>query len=206
MFKSKNRKDRSERRQAREAYWHEGGGGRGRGGHRGGMGGGMGGGNGDGHHRGGGRRGRLFDQGDLRLIMLELIAEAPRHGYELIKSIEEKVGGAYSPSPGVIYPTLTLLEEMGFATVAASDGARKLYAITGEGKAHLDTNRVTLDAIAQRMKQIGDGRDANAPQIERAVQNLRMALRLRLERGLKDGDGQAIADALDAAAKKIEQS
>jgi DNA-binding PadR family transcriptional regulator len=138
--------------------------------------------------------------------MLELIAQAPRHGYELIKSIEDKVAGAYSPSPGVVYPTLTLLEEMGFATVASTDGARKLYAITAEGQAHLDANRATLDAIAARMKQIGDGRDANAPQIERAVENLRTALRLRLERGLKDGDGQAIADALDAAAKKIEQS
>jgi DNA-binding PadR family transcriptional regulator len=204
MFKSKHRTDRSERRHARDgardAYWHEGGG-RGRG-HRAGGGGGS--------HRGGGRRGRVFDQGDLRLIMLELMTEAPRHGYEIIKSIEEKVGGAYSPSPGVVYPTLTLLEEMGFATVASTDGARKLYAITPEGKAHLDTNRATLDAIAQRMKQIGDGRDANAPQIERAVENLRTALRLRLERGLTDGDSQTtvqiIADALDAAAKKIEQS
>ena len=187
MFKSRNRKDRSERRQARDAYWHDGEG-RGRGG----------------HHRGGGRRGRLFDQGDLRLIMLDLIAQAPRHGYELIKSIEDKVAGAYSPSPGVIYPTLTLLEEMGFATVAASEGARKLYAITPEGQAHLDANRATLDAIAQRMKRIGDGRDANAPQIERAVENLRTALRLRLERGLNEGDGQKIADALDSAAKAIE--
>jgi DNA-binding PadR family transcriptional regulator len=190
MFKSKHRNDRNERRQAREAFWHEGG----RGGYRGGS------------HRGGGRRGRVFDQGDLRLIMLDLIAEASRHGYEIIKSIEEKMSGAYSPSPGVVYPTLTLLEEMGFATVASTDGARKLYAITPEGKAHLETNRATLDAITSRMKQIGDGRDVTAPQIERAVENLRTALRLRLERGLKDGDGQAIADALDATAKKIEQS
>lgn len=196
MFKSKNRKDRGERRQARDAYWQDGGG-RGRGDHRGRM-------DGGGHHRGGGRRGRLFDQGDLRLIMLDLIAGAPRHGYELIKSIEEKVGGAYSPSPGVIYPTLTLLEEMGFATVAASEGGRKLYAITPEGQAHLDANRATLDAIAARMKRIGDGRAAHAPQIERAVENLRTALRLRLERGLNAGDGQKIADALDSAAKAIE--
>ena len=190
MFKSKHR---NERRQARDAFWHEGGRG-GRGGHRGGP------------HRGGGRRGRVFDQGDLRLIMLDLIAEAPRHGYEIIKSIEDRVSGAYSPSPGVVYPTLTLLEEMGFATVASTDGARKLYAITPEGAAHLEINRATLDAVRARMKQIGDGRDAHAPQIERAVENLRTALRLRLERGLNDGDGQKIADALDSAAKKIEQS
>lgn len=199
MFKSKHRNEnRNERRQAREAYWHEGGG-RGRG-HRGGN-----------PHRGGGRRGRLFDQGDLRLVMLDLIAEAPRHGYEIIKSIEEKVGGAYSPSPGVIYPTLTLLEEMGFASVKTTDGARKLYAITPEGQTHLDENRATLDGVRARMSKIGEEQNANSPQIERAVENLRTALRLRLERGLKDGDGpqttaQTIADALDAAAKKIEQS
>jgi len=199
MFKSKHRNEnRNERRQAREAYWHEGGG-RGRG-HRGGN-----------PHRGGGRRGRLFDQGDLRLVMLDLIAEEPRHGYEIIKSIEERVGGAYSPSPGVIYPTLTLLEEMGFATVKTTDGARKLYAITPEGQTHLDENRATLDGVRARMSKIGEEQNANSPQIERAVENLRTALRLRLERGLKDGDGpettaQTIADALDAAAKKIEQS
>jgi DNA-binding PadR family transcriptional regulator len=198
MFKSKHRNEnRNERRQAREAYWHEGGGG-GRG-HRGGN-----------PHRGGGRRGRLFDQGDLRLVMLDLIAEAPRHGYEIIKSIEEKVGGAYSPSPGVVYPTLTLLEEMGLTTVKTTDGARKLYAITPDGQAHLDENRATLDGVRARISKIGEERDANSPHIERAVENLRTALRLRLERGLKDDAAQttarAIADALDAAAKKIEQS
>jgi DNA-binding PadR family transcriptional regulator len=196
MFKSKHRNatHNNERRQAREAFWHEGGG---RGGHRGGP-----------YHRGGGggRRGRFFDQGDLRLIVLDLIAEAPRHGYEIIKLIEEKVSGIYSPSPGIIYPTLTLLEEMGFATVTSTDGARKLYAITPEGKVHLDASRATLDAVNARMKHLVDGRDANAPQVERAVESLRTALRLRLERGLKDGDGQMIADALDAAVKKIEQS
>jgi DNA-binding PadR family transcriptional regulator len=138
--------------------------------------------------------------------MLDLIAETPRHGYEIIKSIEDRVGGAYSPSPGVVYPTLTLLEEMGFATVQSTDGARKLYAITPDGTAHLETNRATLEAVHARMKQIGDGRDVHAPQIERAIENLRLALRLRLERGLKEGDSQVIADALDAAAKKIEQS
>jgi DNA-binding PadR family transcriptional regulator len=202
MFKCRhwNAMHNNERRQARDgardAFWHEGGRGRG---HRGGLGGGQ-------HHRGGGRRGRVFDQGDLRLIMLDLIAETPRHGYEIIKSIEDRVGGAYSPSPGVVYPTLTLLEEMGFATVQSTDGARKLYAITPDGKAHLETNRATLEAVRARMKQIGEGRNTHAPQIERAIENLRLALRLRLERGLKDGDGQAIADALDAAAKKIEQS
>lgn len=210
MFKFKHgnnpKERRNERRQARDgardAFWHDGG--RGRGGPRGG---GMGG----GHHRGGGRRGgRPLDQGDLRMLVLDLIATSPRHGYEIIKSIEETVGGAYSPSPGVIYPTLTLLEEMGFAEVKSTDGARKLYAVTSEGQAHLDANRANLDAARARLARIAEKQSAASPQIERAIENLRTALRLRLERGLTDGDGQttaqAIADALDAAAKKIEQS
>src|SRR5580704_15477146 len=66
------------------------------------------------------REGRVFDQGDLRFVILKLISEAPRHGYEIIKAIEDKVAGAYSPSPGVIYPTLTLLEELGYVTVESA--------------------------------------------------------------------------------------
>src|ERR1700732_1421526 len=85
------------------------------------------------HTRGGWRGGRVFDHGDLRLLILQLVAEKPRHGYELIKAIEEQLGGSYSPSPGVIYPTLTMLEELGYATVAApSDGGKKLYTVTPE--------------------------------------------------------------------------
>src|ERR1051326_5989369 len=81
--------------------------------------------------RGGWRGGRVFDHGDLRLLILQLIAEKPRHGYELIKAIEEQLGGSYSPSPGVIYPTLTMLEELGYAGLAANqDSGKKLYEIT----------------------------------------------------------------------------
>ena len=187
MFKFSHK---GQKRHARDSFWHEG-----RGHHHRGH---------DHHHRG--RRARIFDQGDLRLIMLDLIAEAPRHGYEIIKLIEERVGGAYSPSPGVVYPTLTLLEEMGFATVGSTDGARKHYAITPEGRAHLDANRAGIDTLRARMDQIGKDRGAPSPQIERAVENLRTALRLRLERGLNEGDGQTIADVLDGAAKAIEKS
>src|SRR5215813_7941419 len=80
----------------------------------------------------GGRLGRVLDQGDLRYVLLHMIAEKPRHGYELIKAIEEKFGGTYSPSPGVIYPTLTLLEELGYAQPETAGGTRKLYSITVE--------------------------------------------------------------------------
>src|SRR5277367_721362 len=96
--------------------------------------------------RGYGRRGRVFDHGDLRLVVLQLIAEKPRHGYEIIKAIEEKVGGAYSPSPGVVYPTLTMLEELGHVTVAEQDG-KKLHALTDAGREYLDANRPAIDAL-----------------------------------------------------------
>src|ERR1700743_3083513 len=73
---------------------------------------------------------RLFDQGDLRFVILYLIAERPRHGYEIIKAIEEGTGGSYAPSPGVVYPTLTMLEEMGLASVESAEGNKKLYTVT----------------------------------------------------------------------------
>ena len=91
------------------------------------------------------RRGRPFDYGDLRLLVLAMMAERPRHGYELIKAIEEKTGGGYSPSPGVIYPTLAWLEDMGYAT-ATAEGGRRSFAITGQGRAFLAANRAGLDA------------------------------------------------------------
>src|SRR3954471_15540195 len=99
------------------------------------------------HHARRGRRshGRIFDHGDLRFVILQLIADGPKHGYEIIKAIEDKLGGAYSPSPGVVYPTLTLLEELGYVTVSAGDG-KKLYTITAEGAAHLTANQATVDA------------------------------------------------------------
>jgi DNA-binding PadR family transcriptional regulator len=96
------------------------------------------------------RRGaRLFDYGELRLLVLALIAKAPAHGYELIKTIEERFGGSYTPSPGVIYPTLSWLDDMGYATVEAEAG-RKSYAITPAGQAFLDENHDAAEALFQR--------------------------------------------------------
>src|ERR1700760_4608177 len=108
-------------------------------------------------HGHGGRSGlgRFFAHGDLRLVILHLIAEKPRHGYEIIKEIEDQVGGAYSPSPGVIYPTLTLLEELGHTTVSPGDGAKKLYAITAEGRAYLAAYRPAVEALLARMQEAG---------------------------------------------------
>src|SRR5438309_2135644 len=101
------------------------------------------------------RAGRMLAQGDLRLIALALIAQQPRHGYEIIKVLEEKTTGWYSPSPGIVYPTLTYLEEAGYVT-GESEGAKKLYTITDEGRAHLAENRAFVDAVLARLAAIGE--------------------------------------------------
>ncbi|TKB71050.1 MAG: PadR family transcriptional regulator, partial [Mesorhizobium sp.] len=86
------------------------------------------------------RAGRMLADGDLKLITLSLLAEAPRHGYDIIKALEERTSGFYSPSPGVVYPTLTFLEEAGYA-VSAAEGNKKVFSITEAGQAHLNENR-----------------------------------------------------------------
>jgi DNA-binding PadR family transcriptional regulator len=163
------------------------------------------------HEHGGGRRerrpGRIFDHGELRLVVLALISERPRHGYEIIKEIEDRVAGTYSPSPGVIYPTLTMLEELGHATVAESDG-KKLYAITAGGGEYLAANKAALDQALQHMQSVNTAHSGGrAPEIMRARENLKLALRLREGRGpLAEQQVRDIAAALDAAAVAIERS
>jgi DNA-binding PadR family transcriptional regulator len=110
------------------------------------------------HGMGGGdmmRAGRMLAQGDLRLIALALIAEQPRYGYEIIKLLEDKTAGWYSPSPGIVYPTLTYLEEAGYVTVQ-TEGAKKLYTITDEGRAYLEENRAFVDAVLERLAATGE--------------------------------------------------
>ncbi|HEX8712174.1 MAG TPA: PadR family transcriptional regulator [Terracidiphilus sp.] len=155
-----------------------------------------------------GGRGRFFDAGQLRLVILNLIAEKPSYGYEIIKAIEERLSGGYAPSPGVIYPTLTLLEEEGLATVTSTEGGKKMYAATEDGKAHLKTNQVELKAILARMQEAGRvfGR-RRSPQVMRAIMNFRFALRMRLERGnLTTEQLSKIAAAIDAAARAIDEA
>jgi len=118
---------------------------------------------GHGRHHGGGRLGRVFAHGDLRFVILHLVAAKPRHGYEIIKEIETMVGGAYTPSPGTIYPALTLLEELGHVTAQATDGARKLYAITEDGVAHLARNQGAIDDLLARMERVRTERKRDMP-------------------------------------------
>jgi DNA-binding PadR family transcriptional regulator len=160
---------------------------------------------GHGHRRGGGHKRRFFDYGELRLLLLTMIADRPYHGYELIKAIEDHFGGRYSPSPGVIYPTLSWLDDMGYAAIAAEEGGRKSYRITQEGQAFLAANRETADALLSRVRSAGA--EAPPPQLVRAMENLKLALNLRLERGHPDeATIDTIAATLDAAAQKIEKS
>jgi DNA-binding PadR family transcriptional regulator len=100
------------------------------------------------------RAGRRLASGDLQLVLLALLAEQPSHGYELIKALEKRSDGFYSPSPGMVYPALTWLEEMGYASVAA-EGAKKLYSITDTGRAYLSENQDAADAMLSQLEQIG---------------------------------------------------
>jgi DNA-binding PadR family transcriptional regulator len=161
-----------------------------------------------GHRRHGmrGRLGRFLEHGDLRLVVLKLIADMPRHGYDIIKAIEDLAGGAYTPSPGVVYPTLTLLEELGHITVSTGAGPRKLHTITEDGQRFLDANAAAVAAIFARFAEAGP-QSGPAPQILRSMENLKLALRLRLGRGRVDEDQiRAIAAAIDAAAVAVEQT
>ncbi len=157
------------------------------------------------HHHG--RHGRPFDYGELRLLVLAMTAEQPRHGYELIRVIEERMGGSYSPSPGVIYPTLSWLEDMGYASVEEG-GGRKRYSLTSEGKAFLTANRVAADELLSRGSLVDNTlrRGEPAP-VTRAMENLKMALRLRLRSGpLDQTTAEKIGGALDAAAIAVERA
>ena len=157
------------------------------------------------HGRGfGGDRERLFDSGELRLVILQLVAEKPSYGYEIIKAIEERLSGGYAPSPGVVYPTLTLLEEEGYAT-SSTEGNKKLYTVTELGMEYLKTNQATIKAIFGRMEQAGDvfGR-GRSPQIMRAFMNLKFAMKMRATQGdLTPEQTRRIAEAIDAAARAI---
>jgi DNA-binding PadR family transcriptional regulator len=163
---------------------------------------------GHGRDRMGGRgRERMFEQGDLKFVVLNLLSERPRHGYEIIKAIEELAGGEYCPSPGVIYPTLTLLEELGQATVTLEQGGKKQYGITAEGTALLASQQEILERILGRLQSAGAVADARrAPELQRSMQNFKTALHFRLSRDLDPAALRKIADAIDRAAVDIERS
>jgi DNA-binding PadR family transcriptional regulator len=160
-----------------------------------------------GHHGGGrGRRRRMFDGDELRLVLLKLIADQPRHGYDLIRDIEERTGGAYAPSAGVIYPTLTMLDDMGLIE-AVSEGSRKEFAATEAGREHLAEHAEEVAALFERLEALGEERSrVDRGPIRRATANLFSALQHRLSRDDMTADllHQAAA-IIDEAAQKIER-
>jgi DNA-binding PadR family transcriptional regulator len=151
----------------------------------------------------GGRLARFLEHGDLRMLVLHLINEKPRHGYEIIKAIEDLAGGAYAPSPGVIYPTLTMLEELG-QVESTAEGSRKQFSITAEGRKALAESQEMVNALLARIAA-AQPREASAPVI-RAMENLRTALRLKLGfRETTPDITRKIADVLDETARRIEE-
>lgn len=126
---------------------------------------------GPGARRGGpGRRaGRMFEQGDLKLVILRLLDEKPRHGYEIIKALEERTGGAYAPSPGAVYPTLTLLEELGHARSTDEGNGRRIYEITDAGREYLAQHRSVADDVFARLNELGDHLGATIGELAGAV-------------------------------------
>jgi DNA-binding PadR family transcriptional regulator len=150
---------------------------------------------------GGGRRGpKLFDAGALRYIVLQMIAEKPRHGYEIIKEIEEQIGGGYSPSPGVIYPLLAMLQDQGFVTVT-QDGNKNLHTITPEGKAFLDENRAFVDAIRERMAAKGKG---GTRDIRHSIRELLLMMHNLRRKGLTAEQLAKVSDILKRAIEEVE--
>ncbi|KAF0182026.1 MAG: PadR family transcriptional regulator [Alphaproteobacteria bacterium] len=174
--------------------------------------GGFGGRHGGGRHRGPG--GRYFEHGALKIIALALIAEKPRNGYEIIKAVGEKTSGAYEPSPGVVYPTLNLLEESGQIRATEVDG-KKVFEITDEGRVALDANRKILETFEERFSGegaswgpkggSGEGRPHRS-EVRRAMGRLVMAVRTKFAEGVSEQDIPTLVAAIDAAADAVEKA
>jgi DNA-binding PadR family transcriptional regulator len=157
-------------------------------------------------HRRGGRMGRFFEHGDLRFVMLALLEEQPRHGYELIKELEERTGGAYRPSPGVVYPTLALLEDEGLIRQTEAEGGRKRFEITDDGKAELDRNRRSVDQVFGRMDEAAQHAAPGRHRVGRAMMNLGMALKARMSRPVSPEDLDRIVAMIDDTASAVERT
>ena len=150
--------------------------------------------------------GRLFEQGDLKYVILRLLEEKPRHGYEVIKELEDRFGGAYSPSPGTVYPTLTMLEDLGYARATAEEGGRKIYEITDAGRAYLKEHSETVDGIFERMARFVEGfLDEPMMEVNGAFKRLGRATYGTASRHVRDTERlHKVREILDRAAREVE--
>ncbi|MGI8843421.1 MAG: PadR family transcriptional regulator [Gemmatimonadaceae bacterium] len=156
--------------------------------------------------RGGHRGGRIFEQGDLKYVILQLLEEKPRHGYDIIKELEERFAGTYSPSPGTVYPTLSMLEDMGYARAQAEESGRKIYEITPEGKAYLEENRGTVTDIFDRIAELGSSIfSGGMMELNQAFKRLGWVTYSSAPKLAQNEDKlKAVREILDRATKEIE--
>jgi len=152
-------------------------------------------------------RGRLFDAGDVKLVILKLLSEQPSYGYQLIKTMEQRLSGGYAPSPGVIYPTLTMLEEEGLAT-ATTESNKKVYSVTPEGLEFLAANGTRIDELFERLEETGRGFErGRSPELMKAFISLRGAVAAKVSRETVTPEQiRKITDAIHAAAKAIDEA
>jgi DNA-binding PadR family transcriptional regulator len=163
---------------------------------------------GGGRRRGGPfRGGRMFGQGDLKYVILQLLAEKPRHGYEVIKELEERFAGAYAPSAGTVYPTLSLLEDLGYASVALEEGGKKVYSITDEGRKYLEQNKGAVDDIFERIAELGASFLSDGMvEINRAMGTVGRAVYVPASRYFRDQERVTkVREVLERAAREIDE-
>jgi DNA-binding PadR family transcriptional regulator len=155
---------------------------------------------------GGGGRERMFDAGEIRLVILRLLSSEPSYGYQLIKTMEARLGGGYTPSAGVVYPTLTMLEEEGLIAAAQTDG-KKVYSVTEEGLKYLEENKERVGQLFERLEETGRGfRRGRSPELMKAFMDLRGAVASKVwRRNASPEQIKKIAEAIHAAAKAIDE-
>ena len=157
--------------------------------------------------RGGFRGGRMFEQGDLKNVILKLLEEKPRHGYEIIKELEDRFRGVYAPSPGTVYPTLTMLEDLGYAKATLEEGGKRIYEITPEGRTYLVENKSTVEDIFERISDFGASFFGPAmTEVNRSFKDLARATYTLAWRQPADADKlHKIREALDRARREIDE-
>lgn len=156
--------------------------------------------------RGMGRRGPMFEAGEIKFVILRLLKEKPRHGYEVMKALEERMGGVYTPSAGTVYPTLQLLEDEGYVRVVESEG-KKVYHVTPEGERYLEEHRDTLDDIIDRVKDtIHHFTGGHVGEVQEAFAKLAATtFKNAFRRGGDDPSLKRVAEILRKAAEEIDQ-